>query len=188
MNLFPFFNEDGFSNSYILAAEKNNCPCVIFDPSDFTLEMLQLTENRGYRVEAVFLTHYNRLHVTGLTKLSKIYRPAVYTPRIGDKENFDMTEIGERKTVSAAGIEIRIVNFLGDFGNAVFYRVGNFLFTGDLYQAGDWHAEEEIFTVNHAFIVKSLRNYLCAGKGNPLIYPGFGAPTSFRLEFPECFS
>ena len=99
-----------------------------------------------------------------------------------------MTEIGERKTVSAAGIEIRIVNFLGDFGNAVFYRVGNFLFTGDLYQAGDWHAEEEIFTVNHAFIVKSLRNYLCAGKGNPLIYPGFGAPTSFRLEFPECFS
>ena len=188
MNLFPFFNEDGFSNSYILAAEKNNCPCVIIDPSDFTLEMLQLTENRGYRVEAVFLTHYNRRHVTGLTKLSKIYRPAVYTPRIGDKENFDMTEIGERKTVSAAGIKIRIVNFLGDFGNAVFYRVGNFLFTGDLYQAGDWHAEEEIFTVNHAFIVKSLRNYLCAGKGNPLIYPGFVAPTSFRLEFPECFS
>lgn len=185
MNLFPFFNEDGFSNSYILAEPESCGSCIIIDPSDFTIEMLHLVESHDFTVEAVFLTHYNRMHTTGLTKLSKIYNPKIYSPRMTEKDNFEIIEIGEKTEIRAAGMTIRILNFLGDFGTAVFYRINDCLFTGDLYQAGDRHDEEEIFTVNHAFIVKNLRKFLKENKKNFKIFPGYGAPTSCRLEFPE---
>lgn len=188
MNLFPFFNEDGFSNSYILAEKEHNGPCLIIDPSDFTVEMLHLVESHDYTVEGIFLTHYNRMHTTGLTKLTKIYNPQIYSPRIGEKDHFEITEIGDRKTIATAGMTVNVLNFLGDFGKAVFYRVNGCLFTGDLYLAGDRHEEEEIFTVNHAFIVKNLKKWVSENKQNYKIYPGYGAPTSCRLEFPEIFT
>ena len=146
MNLFPFFNEDGFSNSYILAEKEHNGPCLIIDPSDFTVEMLHLVESHDYTVEGIFLTHYNRMHTTGLTKLTKIYNPQIYSPRIGEKDHFEITEIGDRKTIAAAGMTVNVLNFLGDFGKAVFYRVNGCLFTGDLYLAGDRHEEEELLS------------------------------------------
>lgn len=185
MNLFPFFNEDGFSNSYILSAVPNNGSCIIIDPSDFTVEMLHLVESHDFTVEAIFLTHYNRLHTRGLTKLSKIYNPHIYTPRISEKEFKQVTEIGNQTELTVGGITVHILNLLGDFGTAVFYRIGDYLFTGDLYLAGDRHDEEEIFSVNHAFILKNFKKFLSESGKNFRIFPGYGAPTTRRLEFPE---
>lgn len=184
MNLFPFFNEDGFSNSYILAPKESHCPCIIIDPSDFTIEMLNIVENHNYIVEGIFLTHYNRIHTSGLTKLTKIYNPKIYAPRTNSVGCFKIEEIGNRTEIQCGDISVKMIHILVDFGRAIFYNVDDFIFTGDLYQAGDWY-DEEFFSINHAFIIKNFKNFLQTDQRNFKIYPGHGAPSSCHLEFPE---
>ena len=114
------------SDNYIWIIEKEK-HIVVVDPSEADL-LLQLMATKGYRLEAVLLTHMHQDHIGGVEDLIAAHPAPVYGP----KETGVATEIvkgGEE--IEALGEVFKVIATPGHTLGHVAYRMKEHLFIGD---------------------------------------------------------
>ncbi|MBQ2530433.1 MAG: MBL fold metallo-hydrolase, partial [Treponema sp.] len=69
-----------FTNSYVVVNDDPNImKAIVIDPGKISNELISQIEKEHYKLSAVLITHNHAHHVRGLSTLTKIYSPQIYT-------------------------------------------------------------------------------------------------------------
>lgn len=178
MRVYPHFNPNGGSNSYLVTPDTSG-NIIIIDPSEMDNELIELIESHHYNVKAVLLTHSHKRHTAGLGTLMKIYSPEIYA-YLPEIQGFRTTTLSDGEKRSIAGFMTEVIRVPGHSRDSLVYRIGNILFTGDVLAAGRVGTTKNM--LSNAYLIKNIEEKLMDLADNLLIYPGHGAPSKLRVE------
>jgi len=198
MKLFFQYCPFGFSNCYILGAEKENetpaedyknphvsgnelksKTAIIVDPGNMGKAMLETIENNNFNLKAVLITHDHLGHVKGLRTLKRIYNAEVFAvnQKIMDYKT-NMVKDGD--TFNVGDFLIEIISIPGHSSDSVVYRIGTLLFTGDVLTAGLVGSTASAYGA--ATQMNKLRTRLLSLPGDYVVLPGHGPPSTLEAE------
>jgi len=174
MKLLSYFS--GISNSYILGPNDGG-EAILVDPGKFDVAFLDLIESNNFDITTVLVTHSHERHIRGLKILKKIYHARIIS---GDKElgdfEFEIAEAGSR--IEASGIGIETLCLADQLTRSRIFRIGNFLFTGNLLSAGRVEGSIE----KRALLIASIKEKILAIPEELLILPSCGPPSTISAE------
>jgi len=183
MKLFFHYCSYGFSNCYILGTEnagkgKQNT-AIIVDPGSMEVVTLESIEDNNFDLKAVLITHDHQNHVRGLRTLERIYNAEVFA--------FNQSIMGHRTTIvkdgdklNIAGFSVEIISIPGHSADSVVYKIGNFLFTGDVLTAGLVGSTASAYGT--ATQMNNLRSRFLSLPGDYVVLPGHGPPSTLEAE------
>jgi glyoxylase-like metal-dependent hydrolase (beta-lactamase superfamily II) len=178
MKIYQHFSVYGFSNTYILGDEKTS-KALIIDPAEINAKMIDQIESNGYGLSAILITHNHTHHIRGLKTLLKIYAAEIYASnaRILD---FPCTKVKDQDILRKDGFEITVLAVPGHSQDSIVYRIGNFLFTGDVIHAGLIGKTTSSF--NTRALADRIKQKLMDFPDDMLIFPGHGPPSTIGTE------
>lgn len=178
--------------------------CAVIDPG-FLEEseqkaLLDCLGALGLTPEAVLLTHGHMDHVYGVAALQRMYGIPVYMSG-EDKPvleyfqrvkkfgipvpdiSFTTTDIQDGHTISAAGLEFRVIATPGHSPGGVCYHCPeeSVVFTGDTLFAGAI-GRTDLIGGDYDALITSIMEKLMALPGDTTVWPGHGAPSSIGKE------
>ena len=178
MRLYFHFSVAGFANSYLVGNEEGG-DAILIDPGVINVPLINMIERNSYYIAAVLITHAHESHVMGIKTLNKIYESKLYA-NADSILDFESTRIGGGQTLNLSGIEVEVLSVPGHSNDSLVYKIGHFLFTGDVISAG------RVGTTGTAYarelLIEELNEKLGKLKDNHLIFPGHGPPTTLEVE------
>ena len=181
------------TNCYVL---QNGERCAVIDPGYEPERILSFLEEKGLTPEAVLLTHGHFDHVGAVEALVEATGCRLWMHQRDWSQkrnpinayfypiaNCDFTEVWfceEGEVISAAGLEITVMETPGHTWGSVCYRCGDALFSGDTLFAGGC-GRTDLPGGDWATIHESLRR-LVAMPENLTVYPGHGEATTLEYE------
>lgn len=178
MKIYFHLNVGGFSNTYIVANEKN-LEAIIIDPGKLTEEIIKQIEDNHLKLVAILVTHNHGSHVHGINTLLKIYSPKIYGADweiAGVKTNV-ITGDG---TINIAGLDVRYMNLPGHTSDSMIYVIGNAIFTGDTISAGKIGSTNSSYSKH--LLINNLNQKIMSQQENTCLFPGHGPPTTVGAE------
>jgi glyoxylase-like metal-dependent hydrolase (beta-lactamase superfamily II) len=198
VKLFFHYCSHGFSNCYILGADKGEesddtsllsarrketAPppreAIIVDPGNMDDAILNFIETNEYRLRGVLVTHDHINHVRGLKTLKRIYDADIYAVNhviLDHKTNLvrdgDVIEIGPFK--------ITVFSVPGHSADSAVFRIGRLLFTGDALSAG--LVGRTASTYGAVVQMTALKGKILSLPGDYVVLPGHGPPSSLETE------
>ena len=178
MKLLSHFPAIGVSNTYIIGHEGGG-EAILVDPGRFDVTLLELIENNEYEVTTVLVTHNHDNHIKGLKTLLKVYNARIVA---GSEKiyEFDTTTVADGNNLNASGFDIEVIDVEGHSTDSRVYRIGPYLFTGDVLSAGRIGSSHTSFTRD--LLLQSIHNKLLSLNGELLVLPGHGPPTTIDAE------
>lgn len=178
MKLLSHFPAIGLSNTYIIGHEGGG-EAILVDPGRFDVTLLELIENNEYEVTTVLVTHDHDNHIKGLKTLLKVYNARIVA---GSKNiyEFDTTTVADGNSLNASGFDIEVIDVEGHSTDSRVYRIGPYLFTGDVLSAGRIGSSPTSYTRD--LLLQSIHNKILALNGELLVLPGHGPPTTIDAE------
>ncbi|MDR1949445.1 MAG: MBL fold metallo-hydrolase [Spirochaetaceae bacterium] len=191
MKLFFHYCPFGFSNCYVLGAEKpadeggktGDPMALLVDPGVMDKVILNFIENNNYTLGGVLITHDHRNHVHGLRTLRRIYNTEIYainhiildyrTTMVRDGDVFDI-----------GPFSLEVISVPGHSSDSAVFKVERFLFTGDALSAGLVGSTASSYGA--AVQTTALRSRIFSLPGDYIVLPGHGPPSS--LEAERCFN
>lgn len=195
---FNIFQE----NTYVIWDKGPDCVAVdpAFSRPDEREAFFGLMESEGLKVSAILLTHCHFDHVYGVKELQDLFGCPVYmdpkevvnleyndevigklglTPPDG---SFTRTDISDGETISAAGIDFKVISTPGHAPGAVCFLVEkeNVMFTGDTLFAGTIGRTDLKYS-EYDDEIRSIMEKLIILPGDIDILPGHG-PGSTILD------
>ena len=178
MTLLSHFPVVGVSNIYLVGPDGGG-DAVIVDPGIFDVALLRLVEEGGFNVGAVLATHSHENHVQGLRTLRKIYDADIYGS--GDTlMGFPCKSLVDGEILDICGFETEVIAVGGHTTDSLVYRIGNFLFTGDVLSAG--RIGTSTTSWGRSNLIDELKTKLLSLEDDLIILPGHGPPTSLDAE------
>jgi glyoxylase-like metal-dependent hydrolase (beta-lactamase superfamily II) len=201
MKLFFHYCSFGFSNCYVLGAEKNEMArstvtslpleaslpkeagplsdAIIVDPGVMDVPILKSIENNNFNLRAVLITHDHLGHVHGLRTLKRIYNAEIFAVNrvILDCKT---TLIKDGDTIAIGPFKVEVISIPGHSADSAVYRIGPLLFTGDVLTAG--LVGQTASAYGAATQMGKLRSRLLPLPGDYTILPGHGPPSSLEAE------
>lgn len=178
MKLFFHYSAENFSNTYLVGPEDGG-GAVLIDPGAVDTTLLDLIEGHNFYIRWILITRCEGAHLRGLKTLKRIYNAEIYA-RNNRVLDFDCHAIKPGNHFDLGGIPVAATVFQEYSHDAVIYRIGNWLFCGDILSAGD------IGRVGSSYQRENLREALEKKffhlDDDVLIFPGEGPPTSMRSE------
>ena len=181
------------TNCYIL---QNGANCVIIDPGYEPDTILRFLQAHDLTADAVLLTHGHFDHVGAVEELveatgCKLWmsqadwyqKPSPITAYFYPIANCDFTEVQfcqEGEVISAAGLDISVMETPGHTRGSVCYRCGDALFSGDTLFAGSC-GRTDLPGGDWPTILQSLGR-LAAIETDFAVYPGHGESTTLARE------
>jgi glyoxylase-like metal-dependent hydrolase (beta-lactamase superfamily II) len=111
--------------------------------------------------------------------LKKVYDAELYS-RQTSVLDFDCQMVKPGTRLTLGGIEIECLCFPEFSHDAVMYRVGSWLFCGDLFSAGKPGKTASPYT--RANLAQALERRVFSWHDDLLVFPGEGPPTTLRSE------
>ncbi|MDR0602536.1 MAG: MBL fold metallo-hydrolase [Treponema sp.] len=184
MKVFFHYCTYGFSNCYILGAEKDDRTgtpgiAVIIDPGNMDEQILNFIENNEYSLKAVLLTHDHINHVRGLKTLKRIYNTEIYAVNhviMDHKTNL----VRDGDVVGIGPFSIAVISIPGHSSDSAVFRVERLLFTGDALTAG--LVGRTVSSYGAVIQMNALRSRILSLPGDFTILPGHGPPSSLEVE------
>ena len=179
MNVFPFFNENGQVNSYIV--ELNNPKeAILIDIGDFTFPQIKLIEEKKYEIKGIFLTHCHRNHLKGLIRFANIYQNVKIYSYVGEVGAFTVVKLNDNDVIRLGDSDIEVFSVPGHSPDSLVFKIEHTLFTGDTLasgQIGSTKNENEKLT-----LVNSINDRLMPLNNAFLVFPGHGCISKIRIE------
>ena len=178
MKLYLHFAVVGFSNTYLVGPDHGG-DAILIDPAVMDIELLKLIEGNGFYIRHILITHNHNSHTDGIRTLKKIYDFDIYCGS-SPKAPRDSIKLTDRKVLNLGGIEVEPILVEGHSPDSFLFNINNMLFTGDALAAGKLGTAPNYQA--RALLLESLRSRVLAMKGNPLIFPGHGPPSTLESE------
>ncbi|MDR2477203.1 MAG: MBL fold metallo-hydrolase [Treponema sp.] len=190
MKLFFHYCSFGFSNCYVLGAEKaqnRNVPLVpnssldaiIVDPGCMDEQLLEYIENNDFNLRAVLITHDHLGHVHGLRTLKRIYNAEVFAiNRLILDHRTTLVRDGDKLNIGPFTIEV--ISIPGHSADSAVYWIDTLLFTGDVLTSG--LVGQTASTYGAATQINKLRSRLLSLPGDYTVLPGHGPPSTLEAE------
>ena len=178
MRLLSHFPAIGIANTYV-AGPSGGGEAILVDPGLFDVSLLELIEKCGFDIKAVLITHDHWNHVQGLRTLLKVYQPIVYAGR-DNILGFPAVPVVDGTCLRAAGFEVEVLDVQGHSPDSRVYRLGSYIFTGDVLSAGRVGSAETDSERDR--LVYSIGKKLLTLDDSVLILPGHGPPTTVEAE------
>jgi len=199
MKLFYQYCPFGFSNCYILGAEKtidnneNNCEpelfnnngevhsnaAIIVDPGSMEKAMLETIENNNFTLKAVLITHDHLGHVKGLRTLKRIYNAEIFAVNQTIMD-YKTNLVKDGDIINVGDFQIEVISIPGHSADSVVYKIGTFLFTGDVLTAGLVGSTASAYGATTQ--MNKLRTRLLSLPGDYVVLPGHGPPSTLEAE------
>lgn len=181
-------------NSYFLVNDKNQA--VVIDSGENYKKIKQVSEQYGFEVKAVLLTHAHFDHSGNAKKLqddgAKIYISKIDAPKLLNDDNLsgdfgrkfdyltaDVT-FDDGDELDVFGIKIKVIATPGHTDGSVCFMVDSALFTGDTLFLGSV-GRTDFKSGNREQMVSSIKK-LFKLDGDYTVYPGHDEFTTLERE------
>jgi len=169
-----------FTNSYVIVNDDPTVmEAIIIDPGKISKDLISQIENNHYKVSAVLVTHNHAHHVRGLTTLTKIYSPQIYTADY-EIEGCRANLIRGDGKLSIAGLEVEYYSLPGHSTDSMIFKIGNLIFTGDAISAG------MIGNTSGAYfremLCSNIEKKIYSQCDDLILLPGHGPPSTVSAE------
>jgi glyoxylase-like metal-dependent hydrolase (beta-lactamase superfamily II) len=182
MKLFFHSSVSGSNNCYILGTEADDerQTALIIDPGHIDQKIIDFIEDNDYTPGGILVTHDHLNHVRGIGTLMRLYSKTpifALNPTVADHKT---TMIRDGDTFSIPPFRITAYSVPGHATDAIIYRIGNMLFTGDALSAG---LVGRTFGAYAAKIqMNALQSKIFSLPGDFAIFPGHGPLSSLDAE------
>jgi glyoxylase-like metal-dependent hydrolase (beta-lactamase superfamily II) len=93
---------------------------------------------------------------------------------------FETVQIHDGQKLNLAGCEVSVIHIPGHSSDSAVYRIGDWLFTGDVLHAGAIGKTRTGYS--QALMVSSLRERVMIMEDHLLMFPGHGPPSTLEAE------
>jgi glyoxylase-like metal-dependent hydrolase (beta-lactamase superfamily II) len=173
-----YFTPETLTNSYMLYEEDSGSALVI-DPRVFDLPLFDLLETNKLTIGAVLLTHADEKAAHAIRTMQSVYDFAIYGGS-DSIENLPMRNIKPVNQFEAAGFEIDSIFLPGHYMDSLVYRVGDYLFPGDIMSAGSFVSADSNY--GQALLLQCFKETIMEMPEHTMILPAFGPPSTIRIE------
>ena len=165
-----------FTNSYVVVNDDPNImKAIVIDPGRISNELISQIEKEHYKLSAVLITHNHAHHVRGLSTLTKIYSPQIYTADY-EIEGCRANLIRGDGKLNIAGLEVEYSSLPGHSTDSMCFKIGNVLFTGDSLTAGV--VGETSGTYFKRMLCSNIEKKIFSQNDELVVMPGHGPPTT----------
>ncbi len=178
MKLYHYFSPNSLTNIYVLA-EDSSRSAMIVDPAVFDVPLLELIEGRGLHLDSVLVTHETESHLRGLRTLLKVYDATIYAANAQVLE-FESHPVGNMGRFTASGLAVEPISLPGYWSDALIYRVGGVLLTGEVLGAG--RIGESINPYARELLRADLRERVLTLPPDTIVLPSSGPPSTLAVE------
>jgi glyoxylase-like metal-dependent hydrolase (beta-lactamase superfamily II) len=182
MKLFFHYCSYGFSNCYVLGAEKtleSSSDAIIVDPGSMDKQVLKYIEDNNLNLRAVLITHDHLGHVHGLRTLLRIYKVEIFAINHTVLDN-KTTPVRDGDKMVLGPFTVEVISIPGHSADSAVYRIGDLLFTGDVLTSG--LVGSTVSSYGAATQVSKLRSRLLSLPGDYTVLPGHGPPSTLEAE------
>ncbi|MCG8452419.1 MAG: MBL fold metallo-hydrolase [Spirochaetales bacterium] len=178
MRVLSHFPAIGVSNTYVIGPAQGG-EAILVDPGRFDTGLLELIEDHGYDIKTVLVTHDHENHIGGLRTLLKVYDAQVVS---GNNEimGCPARPVNHGEHCRFYGIPVEVLPVKGHSPDSRVYRIGCYLFTGDMLSAGRVGSAMNSFAREN--LLQSLHEHLLSLNEAMIILPGHGPPTTVGAE------
>ncbi len=178
MKLLSHFPAIGVSNTYIIGPPDGG-EAILIDPGRFDVSLLDMIEKNDLNITTVLITHDHENHIKGLKTLMKVYAVKVIA---GNSSIFGVqtTVVDDGLKIQFSGFEVEVLYVEGHSSDSRVYRIGPYLFTGDVLSAGRIGSSSTSYT--RKLLLESINSKILSLEENLLILPGHGPPTTVSAE------
>lgn len=187
------------TNTYFVYREGNDS-IVVFDPADKGDYLFSKFSEKGFKVEAILLTHGHFDHIWGIEGIKNNVDVKVYASE--DEANFlkdPSLNYSERcgrscsivpdvlltdgEVVNLAGIDIKMIKTPGhtEGGCCYYIEEAEFLISGDTLFC-ESVGRTDFPTGSMSTLIRSIKEKLLPLPGETKVYPGHGEPTTIEYE------
>ena len=177
MRIFTHFSTEHLANVYIVSDESGSG--IVIDPSNIDREMLEIIENNGIDIKAVFITHGHDSHTAGLGTLMKIYSFDIYAFE-GMIEGFRTERVKDGDIIHVGDLKAEAIFIPGHSGDSLVYLIGSALFTGDTLHSGTIASTKGY--LERSLLQRSIMRRLMKLPDSTIVYPGHGPISNIRVE------
>ena len=198
-NCYFVFKEDG--HDHTKGAEHTELtPCVFFDPADNGKLIYEELTSRGFKVDAIYLTHAHFDHIGGVDDLKRLSGAKVYAyeneKRLCEDPEYNLSvDYGMNLTVKpdeflsdgaeceAAGLKFRLIATPGHTeGSCCYYfEDDKILISGDTLFEGSV-GRTDFPGGSMSTLVRSCHEKLFVLPDDTVVYPGHGGYTTIGDE------
>ncbi|MCL2137979.1 MAG: MBL fold metallo-hydrolase [Treponema sp.] len=180
MKLFFHYSLIGFTNGYILGEDNPHNPsAIIIDPGNMDRRLLEYIEKNNFNPITVLITHDHPTHVHGIRTLRKIYQAEIFAINRVILDINTITVKDEDK-IKLGPFTVEVISIPGHSADSVVYRIGSFLFTGDVLTAGLVGSTASDYSATTQ--MNKLRSRLLSLPGDYIVFPGHGPPSTLEAE------
>jgi glyoxylase-like metal-dependent hydrolase (beta-lactamase superfamily II) len=142
-------------------------------------DILNTIENNEYSLKGVLITHDHRGHVRGLRTLRRIYDAEIYAVNhvvMDHKTNV----VRDGDLLNIGPFRIEVLSVPGHSSDSAVYKIGNWLFTGDVMTAGLVGTTASSYGA--ALQMTAIRSKILSLRGDFIVFPGNGPPSTLEAE------
>jgi glyoxylase-like metal-dependent hydrolase (beta-lactamase superfamily II) len=184
------------ANCYLLRCGEDGCAAII-DPGDEAERLASAVRQAGIKPQAILLTHGHIDHANAAAALKESFGCPIYI-HAADREIVERgespvlwglvrnhctvdREVADADEITIGKTRIGVLHAPGHTGGSVCYRVGSFLFTGDVLFRGSI-GRTDLPGGSDAEMMKTLKTRISVLDGAIKVYPGHGPETTIEHE------
>jgi len=167
------------SNTYLLVSEERK-EGILIDPGSLDIHLVQTIEKNQYSLAGVLLTGNTEAHTEGIPTLLRVYPPVQVFTAERSLEACPCISIHDGDILELGGFRIEVIGMPAYSREAVLYRIGNLVFTGDVLTAGKVGSVPNTFS--RTLLIQRLRQHLSHWDPDTILFPGYGPPSKVGVE------
>lgn len=178
MKLLKHFSMFGKANSYLIGPEGGG-DAILIDPAIMDIHMLDLIEKNNFYIKNILITHTHKHHYCALKTIKKIYDAHIFSfySHVGE---FNSTSLVNGEKLSLSNIDIQVLNIPGHSSDSLVYKIGSWLFVGDVLSAGLLGKTDNKF--QEKILIDSIEDKLLDLEDHAIVLPGHGPPSILDTE------
>ena len=178
MKVLMYYGFAHKANTYIIGPDKGG-KAILIDPGCFEVPLLNMIENNNFYIESIILTHSHKNHCKGVSTTQKVYNTTIYAS-VSKIENIKTVMIYNNDIKNISGFDVHFFEIHGHSNDSLVFKIGNFLFTGDVLSSG--YLGKSISSYAHNNMQRDIQQKLLTLDGEIIVLPGHGPPSTIQAE------
>jgi len=178
MKLVFHYSVENFTNTYVVGPEGGG-DAILVDPGVLDVQLLETIESNNLSIRWVLVTRSQPHHVRGLRTVKRVYDAEVFS-RQSQILEFECQVIKPGTRLQLGDFRVDCLCFPELSHDTVVYRIGDWVFSGDLLSAGKPGKTGNPYA--KANLAQALERRFFTWQDDLLIFPGEGPPTTLRSE------